>query len=739
MLNLLKTFLLASTTCILLSSLGFSTQVFAQDYLNVSSSSLTGIEDVSVPLSLSIDSDLLQGGSLQDIIATGTGYRSATAGNTPTVSSIPENASVALITGYSTFNGDNTSLLDFYNDDYQILNVNIDLLAGTSSGRIAQIRDAQEGAFDQFSWRQVPLGQSILSDTSLLTGVWTGNVDLTFSQNGSNIEIVEAHDLQTAYHFEYLSSADRSANFIRAGSAVQTPQDSSSSLTLPDELEPADGSNGYIVLSSRSGSGGTLGSDPSRIEYKGFGRLVIDLETDTISGVISAERGETDDLTITYAFEGYPLVDLRDDPTLLPASITSTDSTNIIGDTVSDGNPGVLHDPTVYIDTSGQLVFERTSDFAASFTTMITAEYYERVEFSSIATFIESASDDALFDASPVDDVDDDNKLINQLTTPVPVSSRVGIVQLAFTTIGGTEINENVGTGFAVLDIEAGTSSGSMTFMRIDQPDHLSWDAVPFGTTIASATDADGTPLFVSNSTSGDYIDAWVKFANFDLQTLDDGSKELIFTSSNTQGDQDFRDYRANLNAFWLGNEPFRISDFPVTGTFSHGAPNLDGIWEIDASDIPSLSFVPPDNYAGSVDMNFSLYSTGETDSIQINIAPVADDPIISATNFSNFPEIDDDVTISITDSEDTDGSETQLASVVLNGVPSDVTLSASTGSISNNSDGVWSVSRDALDTLQARGLIPGSTTVTVVGTNTDEVSFDSDIVLQDGEDDSTD
>ncbi|MDC0435216.1 hypothetical protein OAM69_06220, partial [bacterium] len=154
----LKNHLVAITASALFSTLGFSTQVFAQDFLVVNESRVTGIEDELIPLDLSIDTGLLEGGSLQDIISTGIGYRPATAGNTPTVSSIPEDASVVLISGYSTFTGNDPDIVDFYNDDYQLLDVHIDLVRNTSSGRIAHIRDAREGNFDQFSWRRVPLG-----------------------------------------------------------------------------------------------------------------------------------------------------------------------------------------------------------------------------------------------------------------------------------------------------------------------------------------------------------------------------------------------------------------------------------------------------------------------------------------------------------------------------------------------------------------------------------------------------
>ena len=58
-------------------------------------------------------------------------------------------------------------------------------------------------------------------------------------------------------------------------------------IALPSQLEPASGKHGTVVLNSISASAG----GNFAIEHKGFNRLVIDLDSATISGSIAAQQG----------------------------------------------------------------------------------------------------------------------------------------------------------------------------------------------------------------------------------------------------------------------------------------------------------------------------------------------------------------------------------------------------------------------------------------------------------------
>ena len=59
---------------------------------------------------------------------------------------------------------------------------------------------------------------------------------------------------------------------------------------------------------------------------------------------------------------------------------------------------------------------------------------------------------------------------------PAPKSASSGSRWLP---IGGNDENENMGSGFAVIDLENGTSSGSFMNIRATTPDLVSWSDVP--------------------------------------------------------------------------------------------------------------------------------------------------------------------------------------------------------------------------------------------------------------------
>ena len=108
----------------------------SSDFLSVANAVVSTPEDTAVSLGISVSPGLFNGGALLDIISTDVAYRSASAGATPVVSTVPSGTSSVVITAFSTRDTD-TSQNDTSNDDYQLLNVRIDLIAGQSSGRVA--------------------------------------------------------------------------------------------------------------------------------------------------------------------------------------------------------------------------------------------------------------------------------------------------------------------------------------------------------------------------------------------------------------------------------------------------------------------------------------------------------------------------------------------------------------------------------------------------------------------------
>ena len=101
---------------------------------------------------------------------------------------------------------------------------------------------------------------------------------------------------------------------------------------------------------------------------------------------------------------------------------------------------------------------------------------------------------------------------------------------MSWNTIGGSDTNENTGFGFAVIDVEKGTSSGSITFLRATTPDLLTWDSVPLGETFFGATNSAGVALFQSNKTAGKFTDKFVESAKLSQLNNADGSSLLTLS-----------------------------------------------------------------------------------------------------------------------------------------------------------------------------------------------------------------
>ena len=170
----------------------------ASDFLFVADPTLQTPEDTAISLGISVAPDLFNGGALQDVIGTAALFRSDSAGNAPSTATVPNGTSSIVVTGYST-QFRNTVNHNDRNDDYQLLNAYINLAKGTSSGRIAFLTagldDGSASVLDQYSWENVPLGQSVLSDPSKVIGNAAGSSDPTFSLVGNEFSIVETLSL----------------------------------------------------------------------------------------------------------------------------------------------------------------------------------------------------------------------------------------------------------------------------------------------------------------------------------------------------------------------------------------------------------------------------------------------------------------------------------------------------------------------------------------------------------------
>jgi len=363
---------------------------------------------------------------------------------------------------------------------------------------------------------------------------------------------------------------------------------------------------------------------------------------------------------------------------------------------------------------------------------MYTSEFYARTGFSSIASFVSVGSDDALFDASPADDVDSDGKPVNELRFAVPASAQVGIFHVSWNTIGGSDTNENIGMGFAVVDLTNGVSSGSTTFIRASTPDLVSWDAVPFGTTFFGATDNSGNPLYQSNKNAGSFTDSYGETARFTLINNPDGSRDLLFTATSDGGTQNFRDYQGNGHISWLGNEPFSIDGVPVDGSLSAGSPLPNGDWEIDFSDLPTLEYMPVEHFSGVVPMTFTLSSTGESLSLELNIEPDVDGIGLGVTDHTGYVDTALALPFTITPSADADGSEPAITALQLDNVPPSVTLTAASGTVTDLGGGSWQADAAALASLTVTASTAVNTTISVSTQQIDQLDVDGDSNIED-------
>lgn len=629
------------------------------DNVTITNPVLITNEDTPVDLGIVLSPAVTGGGDLQTVIATDTGFRSQ--GSTGfTEYDIPAGADGISITAFSTEPG-NTGANDNFNDDYQTMSVTINLDTGTASGNVAYLIDQLSQNSDQYGFKDAPLGQSILTGGGTVTGNSDDGIDPLFEIVDGKLRITENHGLETAYLVEFLTSENESANFLGTESAVQIPGEDTSIITIPPAIAAG---GGYIVINENSASAGTNFNQ----ESKGFGRIVIDLDTLTASGVIAAEIGETANRTVTYAFE-----DLNVGAST-PGGVLSSGAT-IVGDTTALTT--VRNSPDIFIDANG-LNIVRPTDFAATFTSLYTVEFYEHVDVGSIAAFVDVQVDDQIFNASV------NNPPVNTLTFNVPASAKLGFFRISMSSFGGNSINENVGTGFAVVDLTNGTTSGSFVTIRTSSPDLIAWKDVAYGDVLFD------DPATVSNrANANQFTDGFGATAAFDVVVNPDGSRTLTFSASSDASNGTFADYRTNGVMQWLGSEPFTINDIPPTGGLSAGSPLPDGSFEIDVPDVETLQFIPPLHFG---DLNnpliLELELFGETEQIQITVVPVADAPTLTTQDAVGQEDTEADISSSILIGlVDQDGSES-INRIELFDIPAGYTLSDGSNSFTALADG---------------------------------------------------
>ncbi|MEO0637559.1 MAG: DUF4347 domain-containing protein [Pseudomonadota bacterium] len=602
---------------------------------------VTTNEDTPVNLGLSVAPDVYLGGNLQDVIGTATGFRAA-GSMAGTEFDLPSGAKGVTITAFSNLPSF-TGVTDQFNDDYQILRIRVDLATQTFSGVLGQVNGAYTSS-DQFAFQDVPFGTFAGRSGNVTSGDGNYFTELTIRMvDADTFEIVQrqnattADPLQTSYLAEFVTPDGTSANFLGANSGFQ---DRNSTADIVIDI-PAGAS--YIMLNEVG-----AGTDANyRVEHKSFGRTYIDLSTELASGTFMAEMGEGNARTVAYGFSGYNVNETSPDSILSSATTITGDSTAdsfATTDSPSSTTPSATthsaeSDQTYYIRDNGDgtksLVINRNSEYANNFRSMYTAEFYERVNYSSIAAFVEVESDYGTMFANASGSVP------QQLFFDVPDNARVGIFQLSLSTVGGNAENENMGSAFAVIDFQNGTSSGAFNMNRASTPDLVSWDGVE----IAGWGSNSGDPVFFNHpdtdsnrNTAGQFADSIAANAFFELITNPDGSQQLKFETYSNDGSQTYRDYYGIGQVSFLGKEAFVISGSSTDGTLQVNRSGTitpvpvtgGGNYEIDPEDIPFLEFLPDQHFSGEIDFTITLTSTGETETVPVKILPVVDVPEIT-------------------------------------------------------------------------------------------------------------
>lgn len=609
----------------------------------------TGLEDTSIDLGLVLSPSLTLGGQLQDIIATDTGFRASSAGTTSTDFFIPAGTTGIRVTGYST-RDIGTGATDIYNDDYQFLNASIDLETETSNGYIGHIIDQGPTRSDQFGWEEAPLGTDVLTGGGTITGDASNNINPTFTIVDGVLQITENHQLQTAYHVEFLTNATSSSEFIQTESAVLESNDLSlATLGIPANAD-------FLVVNITDAAAGSNFA----IEYKGNSRVVIDLATLRASGVVAAEEGETDTRVVAYAFEDYDVSSAG------VGSILSAAGT-VVGDTT--GEATVINDNQIYINGAGDLVIDRDDSFASRFNSLITVEYYERRPYGSSAEQLGESTEYGFWNSDP-------SNPTSTLEFDIPDNATLGILNLTQNGTNPNDTNENSGAGFAVIDLVNGNSSGSIYFVRASSVvDLVGWNATPFGTEFFS------DPNSISNHNAvSQFNDPFAGTAAFNL--INGGTTLEMSVNSDSGGTGTFLDYNVGGQIQWYGAAPFEVSGSVAGGSFSQGTLNpVTGNYDLTIAEASmGLAYIPPAHVSGNIPVDVTLRIGDETEVTAVTIQAVID-PISFAAAPDACGDEDTDITISPNVTPvfvDQDGSET-LTALKLSNVPIGHTISDGT------------------------------------------------------------
>ncbi|MGK7910809.1 MAG: Ig-like domain-containing protein, partial [Synechococcus sp.] len=603
--------------------------------------SASGVEDTNIPLGIIPSPTLTLGGSQLDIIGTEAGFRDAAAGTAATAFTIPPGTTSVRITAYGGNDNGGTSASE---EEYQTTSILVDLAAGTYSGQTFHVQGFGQPTADNYAFSDVSLGSA--SDSGTITGDnANGFNSITVSRTGNTLSIQESQSLiDQAYLVEYQTSESTSANLLGSVGDFLAVNETPGTLALPTDTN-------FVVLTLQDGRGGLSFAE----EDKGLGRIVVDLDTNLASGTIFAQTGRGGNLTAGFSFSGY---DITSEVSILNSGATIT------GDT--SANVDVLPDLTISL-SGNDLIVDRTTNSAGIYTSLLTAQAYERLAVGSSAASLGTTQTSGNYF---------DNVASNTWELALPGSAETGTVSLAMTNIVGSNnnANENTGTAQIFVDLVNRTTSGSFLIMRTSQPDLITWNEVPFGTRLIDGSSTS------NRATDTAFLDEIAAALTFDVATKPDGSQVLQATANPVvQTTASYVNYAVTLQAQWAGRLPIEISALPVGGSLSAGSFDPDtGKWFISPEELATLEFIPNEHFSGDT-VSLDLIFNGTVQTIDISVTRVADAPTLTTVDQSGDEDTTFDISSAITAAlVDADGSES-ITLIELSSIPVGHTISDGT------------------------------------------------------------
>lgn len=645
-------------TLLLLSLLFF--QNIANAQLLTVPGSQTGNEDTPIPLGISVDPVLTSGGQLFNVIGTQTGFRNASDGNTATGFTVPPDTTAIRITAFGGNNNGSASG-GVEEEDYQTVTVIADLETQTYSGHIFSVIGQSTQSNDDYSFSNVPFGSSSISAET--TGDRNNNLNqLTLDISGNSLSISQTTTIfDQSYLIEYLSSVSTSAEFLGSTGSFLATDTASETINY-------EASANYLILSIREASAG-LGFAH---EDKALGRIFVDLDTNTASGILFAQIGRSETQTASYGFSGYDIT--LGTSVLAQASLGGV---TITGDAVADTNAPHPSPPGDPLSSLPEWTFEaigntleitRSDDMAANFTSLVSTQSFERLAVGSNATNLGNSALSGDYIDSP--------SAANTFDIPFPGSAKSGVIEISFSNIVSvSNTNENSGVANIVVDLENETTSGSFLIMRTSAPDLVSWSNVPFGTRLI-----DAGPLVVSNHDDiSDFQDELAGVTSFNRVTLPSGEDVLRMTATAIVGDGSatFRNYQLGFFATWSGRFAATVTGTPNGGSYNLGVLDpTNGTLALDPADLPLLAFTPNEHFSGNASITLNIAYRNESHDIDVAVRRVIDPVTISenvspATN-STVVDIGTNLDIVLIDN---DGSES-ISNLIVNGIANGDTVS---------------------------------------------------------------